>query len=269
MRALIPLLIILAAAAIGCGTAPLREDEALSGQYHPSGKEEIRVMLGAINEINKKSPDFFAADFNIDGSQEAKKFKLLGTLEYSKKQKMMHIAFLDFIFRSPLTTLFQEGDVIRIYYPSEKRMYIDSMKNINLSNYGGVGINFDLLSGLITGNIPVITDYTVRQGLVANDNRGALLILENSRFYETISFKGNYPDRIKFVNKATRENFEAYIDKPVAQGGTLFFTNIILVVRDARIRLDIKFNRIKLNTPAKVKTHRDITLPADLKVIQM
>lgn len=269
MRVLVPLLIVLAASAVGCGTAPLRDDEALADRYHACGKDGIRDMLGAISEINRNSPDFCTADFSISGSRAEQRYRLLGRLQFDKRQELLYVAFIDFIFRSPLTTLFREGDTIRIYYPADRKMYVDSVKKIDLANYGGIAVDFNLLSGLIAGTVPVIPGYSVRQGLTANDRKGSMLILENPRFYQTISFKENNPDRIKLVAKKTGEKFEVYLSRPVTRGASRLFSSIIIVGHNSRLRLDIHFSGVVLNDPVKVKTYRDSQFPRDLKIIQM
>jgi hypothetical protein len=257
------------AVAFGCGNKSIRNDDMLINQYHPSGKDAIRDMVDRISAINKKSPGSYAADFTIDGTIGEKTYKLLGNAQFSRKQRVMHIAFLDFIFRSPITTLFQEGDVIRIYYPVDKKLYVDNVKTIDLANYGGVSMNFDLLYSLVTGAIPLIPDYTVKQGLTGNDGKESMLIVENARFFETISFNGNDPDKIKLIDKNTREKLELYMKKPITQGESLFFSNVMIIAQSARIRLDITFSRIRLNAPLKVKTIQDARLPGNLKIIQM
>jgi len=269
MRAMIPLMTVLVAALIGCGTAPLRQDEELADRYHPSGKDEIRGMLAAIDEINAHAPEYYAADFSISGSLADRRYRVLGSVRYGKKERRLYVTFLDYIFRSPVTTFFQEGDDIRIYYPAEKKMYVDSRKTIDLSNYLGIAMDFDLLSGLMAGTVPVIPGHSVRQGLIANDATGSMLILENSRFYETLSFKDNHPDRIKLIDRKTGEPFEIYLEKPVVQGAARFYSRIVIVGGSDRFRLDIHFTGIRMNTPIKVKTHRDLAFPRDLKIIQM
>jgi hypothetical protein len=269
MRALIPVILLLAATAFGCGNKSIRSDDILVSQYHPSGKDAIRDMVDRISAVNKKSPVSYAADFTIDGTIGDKTYKLLGNAQFNRKLRAMHVAFLDFIFRSPITVVFQEGDVIRIYYPVEKKLFVDNYKTIDLSNYGGISVNFDLLYSILTGGIPLIPDYTVKQGLISNDGKESMLIVENNRYYETISFNGKSPDKIKLINKSTREKFEIYMKKPILQGDSHFFANVMIVSQNTPIRLDIHFNRIHLNAPVKVKTIEDSRLPGNLKIIKM
>ena len=269
VRAGIVLLVLSAAAVLGCSTTPVRDDTALAGQYQPAGREGIRAMVDSIAVINRKCPESYTLDFDIDGTYGDKKNKLLGSAQYDKKQRAMHVAFVDYIFRSPVMTILREGDTVRVYYPVEKKMFVDSSKTIDLANYGGVTIDFDMFHDIITGSIPLITGYSVKQGLSANDGKGSLLILENPKYFQTISFQGNDPDKILLINKKTREKLEIYVKKPFTQGAGRIYSNIMIVAQGVRLRLDITFKKIRLNAPVKVKTVKDIKLPDNLKVIQM
>lgn len=258
-----------AAASLGCSTAAVRDDTALKGQYHPVGKEGIRAMVDSISVINRNCPESYALDFDIDGAFGDKKNRIMGNAQYNKKQRAMHVAFVDYIFRSPVMTLLREGDTVRVYYPVEKKMYVDSFKTIDLANYGGVTIDFDMFHDIITGSIPLIAGYSVKQGLAANDGKGSMLILENPMYYQTISFQANDPDKILLINKKTREKLEIYVKKPFVQGTSRIYSSIMIVAQSVRLRLNITFKKIQLNAPVRVKTVKDIKLPDNLKIIQM
>jgi hypothetical protein len=269
VKAGIAALAIVTAAAGGCTTGAFRDDSALAGQYHPSGKERIRAMIDSISDINRKSPESYTLDFTIDGTYGEKKNKMLGSVQFNRKQRTMHVSVVDFIFRSPMMTFLQEGDVVRVYYPVEKKLYADNIKTINLANYGGISIDFRMFQDLITGVIPLITGYSVKQGLADNNGKGSMLILENPGFYETISFQGNDPDKILLINKTTREKLEIYVKNPVAQGTSRIYSNIMIISHSVPLRLEVTFKKIQLNTPVKVKTIKDLKLPDGLKIIQM
>ncbi len=262
-------LMLAAATALGCTTGAFRDESAPEDQYHPSGKDGIRVMVDTIADINRKSPESYSLDFNIDGTYGEKKNKMLGSMEFNRKQRTMHVSVVDFIFRSPVMTLLQEGDVIRIYYPVEKKMYVDNVRTIDMANYGGVSIDFRMFYDLITGVIPLISGYSVKQGLAANNGKGSMLILENPNYYQTISFRGNNPDKILLINRKTRERIEIYVKNPVGQGASRIYSNVMIVAQRVPLRLEITFKKIQLNAAVKVKTYKDMRLPDGLKVIQM
>jgi len=122
---------------------------------------------------------------------------------------------------------------------------------------------------LITGVIPLISGYSVKQGLAANNGKGSMLILENPNYYQTISFRGNNPDKILLINRKTRERIEIYVKNPVGQGASRIYSNVMIVAQRVPLRLEITFKKIQLNAAVKVKTYKDMRLPDGLKVIQM
>jgi len=262
-------LVFLVFAATGCTGAGVRIDETPPGQYHPAGDAAVRSMLDSVSALAKKSPLTYSADFNVDGSTGARKYRLLGSAQFNRSGRLMHVAFKDFIFKSTVTMFFQEGDTIRVYYPVEKKMFVDDARTFDLANYGGTSLEYGMIYDIATGTFPLITPYRVREGLAANSGNGSMLVLENRDFFETISFKEGVPDKILLINRKTGEKLEVYIKKIVTQGGSVFFSNIMVVSGRSGLRLEINFNRINLNAPVKVKTVKDVAIPGSVKVFTM
>ena len=252
----------------GCVRTSLRDDD-VAGQYQKTGKETIRDMVNTISTINTGLPESYSAEFSIDGVSGVKHFKSLGSAQFNRKERAMYVSFTDFIFKSPVMVLMMDGDLVRIYYPAEKRLFVDNVNTIDMANYSGPGIDFDLLHDLATGTFPLIKNYSVKQGYRAVEGTGTMLIIENAKYYETISFKGKVPDKILLMNKRTREKTEVYVKKVLADRGSRFFGTILLVADQGRLRLELNFSNIKLNAPVRVKTFRDMRLPGDIKIIKM
>jgi hypothetical protein len=269
MKAIGVLVVFLAVSAASCGSGELREGELAQGAFAPADRDAVRIMLEGVSALNKKSPASFRADFRIDGSAGARKYSLLGSAEFSRRERLLHVAFMDFIFKSPVATFLQDGDAIRIYYPIEKKMFVDSVTTFDLANYGGVGIGYDLLYDIATGAFPLIRGYRVKQGLAENGGNGSMLVLENGTFYETISLKGGTPDKILLINRKTREKLEVYIKKIISQDSSVFFSNVVVVSIANGLRLNIDFSKVKLNVPVKVKTVKDMAIPGNVKVYTM
>lgn len=253
----------------GCARITLRDDDSLAGQYEKTGKETIQDMINTLSKINRNSPEFFSVEFSIEGVSGQKHFKSLGSAQFSRKERVMHVNFTDFIFKSPVMVLMLDGELIRIYYPADKRLFVDNVNTIDMTNYNVPGISFDLLHDLSTGTFPLIKNYTVKQGYSVKEGTGTMLIIENAKYYETISFKEKVPDKILLMNKKTREKTEVYVKKFLEERGSIFFRNILLVSDQGRLRLDINFSKIKLNTPVRVKTIKDMRLPDDITTIKM
>lgn len=269
MRAFSAALIALAVTAAGCGNNGVRVEDTSAGQYHPAGSDAVRGMVEGVSALAGKSPVTYSVDFTVDGSAGARKYKLLGSAQFSRKDRLMHVTFMDFIFKSPVAMFFQEGDAIRVYYPVDKKIFIDDTRTFDLANYGGASLDYGLLYDIATGTFPLIRGYSVKEGLAANNGNGSMLILQNNEYYETISFKDSMPDKILLINRKTREKIEVYLKKIVTQGDSVFFSNILVVPGGNGLRVEINFNRVRLNTPVKVKTIKEMSIPANVKSYTM
>ncbi len=263
--ALLTLVIIATAAA--CGGKVVRDDYALDSQYHQSEKASVQEMINRVTEFNNRASRFLSAEFILDGAQRDKKFRVIGNLQYDRESRAMHAAFYDYIFKSPVLVFFVEKDVIHLYYPAEKKLFVDKMKGFDLADYGGPGMSIDLLLTLATGGIPMIDGYHVKQGLDANDGNGSMLLLESSRYFETLSFREDRPDKILLIDRNSRDRFEIYLKKSVDRAEGTFFSNIILVSTQPGLRIDIRFNNMQWKGPVTVKTVRDLKLPPGVRII--
>jgi len=249
----------------------------LGGQLHEEKKEavirsgdgKIRSMLDAVKAFNSAAPDTISASMTIEGSMKTKKFKALGNAQFDRKAGKMALAFIDFIFKSPITHMFQDRDVIYFYFPAEKKIFKDNINTINLLNYSTINLDYKLVQDLATGRIPVLAGYTVKDGLASPQDNKSYLILENDAWYETISFSSGQPDRIKLMNKKTREEVEIYLKKKITSDSCSFFRQISIVIKNAETRIDVQFDDVKLNKPIMVKTISEIKLPRDVQTIGM
>lgn len=262
------IIVIIGALICGCVKKTLYDDSTRM-PYEPSDDKTLESMVNGIAAINKNSPGSYSVEFSVDGVYDRKKFKLQGNAQFNRKQRMMHAAFLDYIFNTQVTVFLLEGDTVRILFPIQKKMYVDDAKTINLANYGGFNINFNILFDLSTGTIPLLRDCRIRQGLIAKEEATSLLILENPGYIETISFNENVPDKILLIDKNTKDKLEIYIKKITRQGASRFFSGLKIIAKENSITLDITFNRVLLNNQVRVKTIKDIKLPENLQVIKM
>ena len=69
-----------------------RDDSFTTGDYKPSGQDEIRRMVAAVTSINANSPSTFTAAFNMNGIVKNKRFKSIGKAQYTKKPRRMDIS---------------------------------------------------------------------------------------------------------------------------------------------------------------------------------
>jgi hypothetical protein len=183
----------------------------------------------------------------------------------------MKASFTDMVFRSPITTFVQEDENIKIYFPMDKVLYQDTAATISLKNYTGIDIEFRFLYPMLIGQIPLITEFSVKSGL-SEDAGGAsveYIILENQGYFQTIAFSAGIPAKLLFVNKESKDRVELYLENPVWQGTTLIYREIRLVIPSTGEKLSITFNDITLNPALDPAAVGSLQVPPGTKVISM
>lgn len=254
---------------IGCAQKPIRDDIDLADRYHPVGKDRIRSMLECLAAANKKAPATLSAEFAAVGSFAGKNYRMLGFARFDRGKNALEINFTDAIFRSPLATVIQDGNEIRIYYPAEKKLYIENSNTIDLARYGVAGIDFKIIHGIITGAIPLLERHVVKRGLDAKQGNESILILENLHYYQTISFEGDKPHKILLINRGSGERFEAYFKKPIERDGAGYFGAITIAAPQAHLSVDITFSKLVLNAPITIKRAAEIPTHPSTTIIKI
>jgi hypothetical protein len=266
-KSVMAVLILQACLLAACGTAPVAGVPV--GKLTQTEDLKAREMMDSVRSINDRSPASFDYSFTVEGAMKTKKFKSTGTAQFDGDQDRFSASFVDFIFKSPLTSIFQNADEVILYFPSDKKLFRENRNVMNLRNYSGVNIPFQVAFSLVAGKIPLLENYAVKEGYVSADGSSSYLILENSECYETISFSNGAPDRIKFLRKREREELEIYLRKRTVKDGCLLYQNVMILVKDMDVKIDITFSVMKVNGPVKVKTISDIKLPVDVQVMTM
>lgn len=250
----------------GCGGKTIRAESPANGPA--GGGEDAERLLGYVRAINESAPASIEAQFYINGKAK-KKFKSQGEIQYSREAGRMMIAVTDVIFRSPLLYFFQSDAVLKFYFPVDKKLFIDSIDTINLKNYTEYNIDFPVVYDIIRGAIPLIGDYRIKKVQPAAGTAGTFLVLENDDSFETISFNGEWPDKILLIRKSTGERYEAYFEKYIRNTDTHYFKNLVLVAPQADVRIELQVSRHRLNAPVTVKSLQDFKLRKDLQIIHM
>lgn len=245
---------------IHCASKQEKED------FVKPAKDTAANLFKNIEELNSKSPDFYSADFDVEGIVNGKKFKSTGEITYNKAPKKAKIVFQDAIFKSPLTIITIDADIVRLYFPLDRILYIDNIQTIDTANYSDIKINIDIIK-LTEGIIPLITKYMVKESLskdsAVNDN--VYIILENDILYQTISFKENIPDKILWVDKNTKDKLEVYLENQVKNREFLLFKSIRLV--NPGYNISLKFKNINFDTLKDIESITRLDLPKDSKVV--
>lgn len=253
-----------------CAGRSLKEGEN-SGRSNVQAviTDDIRRMIGILERINSNTPSSFTCSIEVIGNIGKKKFKSLGNVKFDRKTGRFNITFLDYIFKSPLTDLFQDGDRISIYFPADKKLVLDDRKTIDIRNYINLNLDYYLLYDLFRGSIPVLKDYRVRKGLSSADRKTSYLIIENDEYYETLSFQGNTPDKLLIIHRNSKEKIELYLRGFSQKGKSRYFKKIRIVADQNDLRLDFTFRGTRINVPVKVRTIESIKVPRGVKVIRL
>ena len=231
-----------------------------------------RLMM-KIDDINSSSPSGIIAGFVVDGRlSKNKKFKSLGQLVYDGRLKKMKISFIDSVFRSPMAIVLQEGENIKFHLPVEKKIYLDRVNTVDLKNYLNVNVNYSFLQTLAIGKIPLIDEYSVKQGVLHKDENDKIehfIILENNMLYETISFSNNIPNRIMLLNKHTKEKMEFYLEKPELNDNVLYYKTIRFVSLKSGERITVVFNSLSLNPKNNASKNFVLPVPSGTEIIRV
>jgi hypothetical protein len=256
---------------INCGKELKKHERIIK----KSEEEEIKLLLDRILEINRSTPESFSADFTVDGRfHKNKKFKSIGKVTYKKEPQKMRISFIDYVFKSPITTIVQDGNVLKFYLPVEKKLYLDNTDTVNLKNYIGINLKFNFIYKFIIGEIPLIENYKVKQGLIAKANskreeEETYIILENSEYYETISLKNNIPNKVLLINKITTKRYEFYLENPSCKDNWLNYRSLKFISKENGHRAIIRITSMKCNIPVNIKKITRIKVSKNTKIIKV
>ncbi len=265
--------VVMSAALCWLGACAGRTVQTERGAVH-ADTTRVRSMMGKIEEINSNAPRSFRANFVVEGRMgNNKKFKSLGDVVFSRDVKKMKVSFLDSVFRSPLTVILQDDRTLKFYLPVDKKIYLDNADTIDLKNYTGVRINYEFLSSLASGKIPLIPGYTVKQGVEQQDAKTGseneyYIILENSGQYETISMKGDIPGKILLLDKVTKDKMEFYLENPVKNNNMLYYKTIRFISLQSGDRISIMFNSLKFNPGTIAAKDLTLSVPKSTQVIR-
>ena len=227
--------------------------------------ENNTALFSGISLINNNAPSYYNMTFTIEGLLNNQKYKLTGNAQLDAKLDLMCLSLTDFIFKSPISTMFSSNDEIIMYFPSEKKLFKYAKNSFDLKKLWGINLDYEIIRVLASCRIPLIADYKTKGPVVSADGKTSYLILESSRYYETISFKNDIPDKIKIIDKNDRSETDFHLSAVKKYNESLIYRKISVLSN--KLSFDISIDSININTPVKVKTINDIKIPADVVLI--
>ena len=222
-------------------------EEAVSG----AGDMKSVELQSRIAEINENKPSAISSNVTVDGDSKGKKFRFVGRMLYDSSG-YAQLKLTDYIFKGPVLDFYRNRGDLYFYYPTERKLYIDSVEKIRFSSYAGFPVDFNFVYALLSGGIPVIDGVTAVKTLSEDGGDSFYLILENSDFFQNIYLKKNIPERILLIHKRSREKIEVYIKAYRKKDKSIFFNKMRIVVPGSNFSLNLNFTGIKLNSPVKI-----------------
>jgi len=234
-------------------------------EYTRSSEKSDTSLLSDISFINDNAPSYYDMTFTIEGLLNNQKYKLNGNAQLDAKLDLICLSLTDFIFKSPISTMFSDNDGIIMYFPSEKKLFKYTRSSFDLKALWNINLDYEIIRALIRCKIPIIDDYKVIKSIVSTDGASSL-ILENTRYYETVSFKNNIPDKIKIIDKTDRNETDFHLSAVKKYNESFVYKKISVLSKKFSFDVSIN-NSAKVNTPVKVKTISDIKIPMDVVLI--
>jgi hypothetical protein len=246
-------LLILAASALlifSCSGADKKTEP--EGAVSGAGDSKAVELESRIAGINENKPSTISSNVTIDGDQRGKKFRFEGRMLYDSSG-YGQLKLTDYIFKGPVLDFYRNGTALYFYYPTERKLFIDSSEKIRFSSYAGFPVDFNFVYTLLTGGVPVVEGGSAVKALGEEGGDSFHLILENSDYFQNIFFKNNIPERILIVHKKSRDKIEVYIKAHRKKGKSIFFNKLRIVVPGSDFSLNLNFTRTKLNEPLKIE----------------
>jgi len=258
---------IVCAASTTCKSAATVERKAAADA------PEIISLMEKIKQLNSRAPAHFSGQFIAEGHlQNKSKFKSLGKVVFRREPFALKITFIDSVFRSTIAEFLHAGEQIKIYMPVEKKVFIDTPDTIRLKNYTGIDLEYGFLCALATGMVPLIENYSIKQGLARqhekSEKKELFAILDNGALFETISFIDDIPRKIMLIRQSDKEKMEFYLDSPQYSGGGAFYRKVRFLSAKTGDRVSLSFRGIDF-TKTPPPGSFDMKIPKNIRTIHV
>ena len=243
--------IIIAAALLIISCSGADKKAAHDGSVSGAGDNKAVELESRITEINENKPSTISSNVTIDGDNRGKKFRFEGKMMYDGSG-YAQLKLADYIFKGPVFDFYRNREALYFYYPTERKLFIDSAEKIRFSSYAGLPVDFTFVYNLLTGSVPVIEGGSAVKALGEEGGDSFHLILENSDYYQNIYFEKKIPERILIIHKKSKEKIEVYIKAYRKKDKSIFFNKMRIVVPGSNFSLNLNFTRTVLNEPVKI-----------------
>ena len=245
----------------GCATAPRTPME----KTDLSAAQEI---IRKIEEGNKALPSSFTAKISVNATINGRSFKTGGTALYLKNPASLKVTLQDLIFRSTFADILYQADVLKVYVPIDKSLYVREKDSVSETT-ASLELNPEFVSMTALGRIPLISGYAVTKSYSSQDKvkPEQIIVLENSSFYQSISVKEGIPDKVRILAKQGGDKFEAHFEEPVRNGHIVFYQKIVAFSERSGNRFELSYSKLSFDTAIDPKVFT-LNVPEGTKLVK-
>jgi hypothetical protein len=240
-------------------------------QLKKADMHDAQDIIKTINDQNNSLPSTFTSKISVNAVINGRALKTGGDIYYISKPETIKVTLTDLIFRSVIAELLFADDLLKIYLPIDKTLYLRE-KKANMAVTATLEISPDFISQTALGRIPLIPDFSVTKSYVSDEpgdkaSLSRIIVLENDLFYESISTKSGFPDKVRILAKTGGDKFEVHYEKPLKEGSAFFYRKISAFSEGTGNKFEVEYNDIKINDPID-KNIFTVSIPQGTKVVK-
>ena len=216
----------------------------------PVRSKEAKLIIKSIKKYNSERAQTIKAKFNLTSNLNNKYFKFSGQLEYSLPQKRLFLNLVDFIFKSPILSLFQEEQNLKIHLPKEEAVVLDDVNRFSYFNHLPVKINSKVIYQLLINKIPTFSKQSKK--FFSQKQDWLIMTVEDEKNITKMFFKKKskdfFPKEITLIDKEGN-----YLTNVIISKNKKNLKKIEIISENQNFRAEINFKKFWLNRPLKVK----------------
>jgi hypothetical protein len=263
MRLIAGLMFIFSIFILGCAETQIITTEKMI----PSDIREGEKYLSLVKSMNERVPAAFSADITLNASIERKSFKAAGSLFCAHEPLSVKIRLNDLIFKSPFAEILLVDDVLKIFVPVDKAVYV--RRSSTSVSYRSLEIDPAFVSATALGKIPLLKNGAVSRSYQSEDgNDVKVVVFENENYYESIFFQKELPGKVLIIAKTDGSKYEIRFSNPVVIDGYTFYGKINATSSLSGDSFTITYKNIKINPVFDRLKIFSINIPGGTKVVE-
>lgn len=244
---------------------------ATTGSRSPLQRSDLKTaeeLIRKIEAANASLPSSFTAKISVNATVNGRVFKTGGTASFIKEPRAIKVLLQEQIFRTVFADMLYRDDMLRIYVPLDKTLYVREKKQSE-AGAASLELNPEFVSMTALGRIPLISGYTVTKSYSSegNDPAEQIIVIENDSYYESIAMRNGLTEKVRILSKKGGDKFEAHFEEPVKDAPFVFYQKISAFSENSSNRFELSYSRMAFNAPIDAKTFT-ITVPEGTKTVK-